>query len=303
MDLKPAHLRSLSEVARTGTIAAAAESLGYTPSAISQQMAALERVTGRDLLEPVGRKVRLTDAGRVLVVHARRVLGALEETQAALEASGSEVRGVLQVGVFESVASLLLPPLLEAIAGDYPGLRVCAHQVEPDDATEAVAAGSLDAAFVLDFASESSGQGLQRTHVCHDWFRVVLADHDPITEQEIDLRRLEGRDLIVDSGGSAGGGYVLRACRDAGFEPVIRHELHDYPAVLRLVSGGGVVALVPDLALVAVPPAVRVIDPVPGVSRDVHLITRPSSSKRPSVAALMTAVARVATDLGLDTTR
>jgi DNA-binding transcriptional LysR family regulator len=294
MDLKPAHLRTLSEVARTGTITGAADSLGYTSSAISQQMAALRKAAGRDLLEAVGRNVRLTDAGRVLVVHARNVLGALEETQAALEASGSEVGGVLEVGVFESFANLLLPPLLATIGRDHPDLRVSAHQVELAHAAEAVASTALDAAFVLDFPAESSAQGLQRTHVCRDSFRVVVAADDPITGTEVDLRELDDREFIGET-------YLFQACREAGFEPTIRHQLHDYPAVLRLVAAGGLVALIPDLGLVGVPAGVRVIDPIPQVHREVDLITRPSSSQRPSVIAFMNAVARVADQLGLDT--
>lgn len=300
MDLKPTHLRTLTEVARAGTISGAAEALGYTPSALSQQIAALERTTGRQLLEPVGRTVRLTDAGRVLVDHAQRILGAFEEAAAALEATDTAIAGELRVGMFESVAAFLLPRVLDELTA-YPDLQVNAEQIEPSSAAAAVAAGTLDAAFVLDFIPEQATRGLDHTPVCRDRFRIVVGRDDPLTGPTADLRVLEGRDLIVEAHDASGGGYVHRACRAAGFAPTVRHHLHDYPAILRLVQRGETVALVPDLGLAFVPPDVRIIDPTPGSHRDVDLVTRPSSTDRPAVAALIRAVHTAATDLGLDT--
>jgi DNA-binding transcriptional LysR family regulator len=295
VDLKPGHLRTLREIARAGTIAAAADSLGYTPSAISQQMTALTKDVGHSLLEPEGRGVRLSDAGRVLVRHTDQVLNALEEARSAIEASFAKPAGELQVGVFESFATALLPGLLDALARSQPALRVCVQQMHPDEATHAVATGVLDAAFVPDFASKAGDRRLLRRHVCRDWFRIAVADDDPITGNAAPITELEGRDLIGEV-------YVFPACRQAGFEPTIRHHLHDYTAVLQLVASGNVVALVPDLALTSKPSGVRLVDPIPDMSRDIQIVTRHSSADRPAIEALTDLAVQMASRLGLDTT-
>src|SRR5919197_3588517 len=115
MDMPWPGLRSLREVARRGTIVAAADAQGYTAGAVSQQLAVLERAAGKPLLERVGRRVQLTDAGRVLVDHAERILRAEEEARAALETAGDEVAGTLTIATFASfAASLLAPSIVDA---------------------------------------------------------------------------------------------------------------------------------------------------------------------------------------------
>src|SRR6266487_2836245 len=144
MELDVRRLRILREVAERGTITAAAESLGFTPSAISQQLSALERESGTALLERVGRRVRLTDAGQVLVGHTGPVLAALEEARAALEQSRDAIAGELRVAASGSVARALVIPVAAAITAARPRLRVTVLEHETDDGLRELRLGRLD---------------------------------------------------------------------------------------------------------------------------------------------------------------
>jgi DNA-binding transcriptional LysR family regulator len=159
MDFTLQQLRMLREVATRNTIAAAAESLGYTASAVSQQLAGLERSTGVAVLERIGRNVRLTDAGRELVRHANELLAGVEAAQVALERVQNEVRGDLEITVYESVAATLLPTLLGQLAERYPELRVRTRQCDPDLAIEALALGDVDLALTIGLPHKPSSRG------------------------------------------------------------------------------------------------------------------------------------------------
>src|SRR3984893_8597073 len=116
MTLDVRRMRLLREVALRGTIAATAEAMSYTASAVSQQLSALEKETGTELLERNGRRVRLTEAGRTLVAHTEAVLSELERAEAALEAVGTTVSGVVRVAAFPSVAAAVVAPALASLA-------------------------------------------------------------------------------------------------------------------------------------------------------------------------------------------
>src|ERR1700728_4769084 len=124
-------LRLLFELSRRGTITAVAEALAYTPSAVSQQLATLEREAGVTLLERTGRRVALTAAGVVLARYAESVLAVLEEASAALAATRSSLTGPLHIGAFPSAARTILPPALVALGGEHPGLELMATELDP----------------------------------------------------------------------------------------------------------------------------------------------------------------------------
>ncbi len=297
MDLTVQHLKLLREVANRGTIAAAAEALGYTPSAVSQQLNGLEKSTGVAVLERVGRNVRLTDAGRVLVSHADDLLAGLEAAQAAIEQVQSEVRGRLELSVYESVAATLLPPLLDRLALQYPELTVATRQLEPDPAMEAIAAGDLDLAFTIDYVQPATSGKVLRETVLKDEFFLVVADDDPITDSKIPLSAVADRVFISDPVDVSCGRCVLNACRSAGFEPNILHQLEDYPAVLRLVATGHGVALIPHLGLIHKPEGVRALALEEPVHRLVQVAFRGSSEDRPVIRAVRETLREVAVDV------
>lgn len=291
----------LREVQSQGTIAAAADQLGYTASAVSQQLSAIERITGVAVLERVGRNVFLTDAGRELVSHATAILDQLEEARAAVERVAGTVAGTLRIGVIESVANSILPPLLANLAHDHPDLDVRTIQAD-QDAAKKVRSGEIDLAFTVDLpdALTNSDDRIDRLLVCRDWFKVVLHAEHEIGTSVVDLADLASHRLIASPPELSCGKCLVDACRSAGFEPDYAHQLEDYPTILRLVASGAGIGLVPDLGLRRLPEGIRVAELKVPVSRQIELVWRRSSTDRPAIQAVADAVVGVAVDLGLD---
>lgn len=292
MDFNLHQLRMLREVARRKTIAAAAESLGYTSSAISQQLANLEKATGVAVLERVGRNVRLTDAGRELVRHADDLLARFEAAQVAVERVNNEVRGQLDMAVYESVAATLLAPLLARLRSAYPDLSLRTRQADPDQALDALAAGDIDLAFAIDYrhAPAPPRDDIVRFPLLEDRFHLVVAENDALRGPRVALADLANRPFISSPPSLSCGRCVVSACRDAGFDPDIVHQLDDYPTTLLLVAAGEGVALVPDLGLIEKPPGIRVIELEGTFSRTVQLAYRSASAGRPSIVAVRDAL-------------
>jgi molybdate transport repressor ModE-like protein len=305
VDLSLHQLRLLREVADRGTIAAAAEAAGYTPSAVSQQLAGLEKAAGTPVLERVGRNVRLTDAGRELVRHAETLLAQLEEAQVALERLGTDVRGTVEISVFESAAATLLAPTLTRIGARFPELRLRTRQMDPDAAFTALGRGDIDLAFVLDYPHAPGPQpaDIERLHICTDWFRLVVPSDYSIRAGPVELASLAGHDFVASPPDLSCGRCISQACRDAGFEPDITHQLDDYPTTLRLIAGGAGISLIPDLGLIDIPPGVRVLELDRPMSRSLQLGYRKASAGRPGLQAVCEIVLEVARELELDLSR
>lgn len=303
MDFTLQQLRLLREVATRGTIAAAASAVGYTPSAVSQQLAGLERAVGVAVLERVGRNVRLTDAGRELVDHADQLLTGVEAAQVALERLQGEARGELKVSVYESVGSTLLAPLLSLLAARHPHLRLRTQFMDhnPEEAIDRLAMGDLDIAFATDYpdAPEEPRAGIVRELLLDDRFALVVAEDDPLIGPTVSLGQVADRPFIASSPAVSCGRYVVTACRQQGFEPDIVHELDDYPTALRLVAAGIGVAVIPSLGLVHVPPGIRAIALDEPVTRHVQLAFRDASAERPAIVAVRAALADVIADLDI----
>jgi DNA-binding transcriptional LysR family regulator len=295
VDMSIQQLRMLREVAIRGTIVAAASSLGYTPSAVSQQLGGLERSTGVAVLERVGRNVRLTDAGRELVRHAGDLLASLEAARAAMEQVAGEVRGTVELSVYESVAVTLLVPLLEQLGDQHPELQVRTRQLDVEPALEAVAAGTVDVAFTLDYAHAPMSQpaGVSSTSLLDDVFHLVVPSGDAVGVTTASLIDFADRRFIASSTATSCGSSVVVACRSAGFEPDIAHQIDDFPTMMRLVAAGAGVALVPDLGLLGLPAGVRVVDIDRPFSRTIQIAYRTASAARPAVAAVHDALVAV----------
>lgn len=304
MEISIQQLRMLREVANQGTIAAAAEKLGYTPSAVSQQLSAVEKVTGIAVLERVGRNVMLTDAGRELVRHAEMVLTHLEKAQAAIEQVHGAVSGTLRLGFLESIGGSMLGPLIGRLREEYPDLSMRTRWVDGIDPLALVGSGELDMAFTVDYPSAPNGlpAGLAAEQVCVDWFRIVAASSRwaGVPPSVMDVADLATDEFIAPPWADSCGKAVTLTCRRAGFEPDVAHEVPDYPATLRLVAAGIGVSLVPDLGLRIVPDGVAIIDPKDPVCRTVELVYRTSSSERPAIRAVADAVHQLAIEMGLD---
>ncbi len=295
VDVTLRQLRMIREVAARGTIAAAAESLGYTPSAVSQQLAVLERITGVPVLERVGRGVHLTDAGRELVHHAHGVLTRMEEAQAAIEEVATVPRGNVRLAIFESFASSLMPEVVHRLWESHPKLVVRSVELDPDKALNTLVMGSTDVALVVDYphAPSPRPRGVERRLLREERFRLVVPADDELSGL-VDLADLADRAFVMGSADTSWGRSVLQACREAGFDPDIHHEIDKTPATLQLVAAGAGIALIPDLALTDTPAAVRILDLAEPVARTIEVAYREASLRRPAIRVVLETIVDVA---------
>jgi DNA-binding transcriptional LysR family regulator len=278
-------LRLLLELARRGTITAAAEALAYTPSAVSQQLAALEREAGVPLLERTGRRVALTPAGVVLAGYAESVLAVLEEASAALAATRDSLTGPLRIGAFPSAARVILPPALVALGRDHPGLELMVTELDPVDVPDALRGGALDVAltFVYDYVPAAPDSGIDTEPLLEEI--VYLATPDVARASIADCRDAP---WIAGSPGTLCHTLVLRACEASGFTPRIRHHADDFGTVLALVAAGLGVSLVPQLGI-GDAPAEATLTPL-ACHRRSSIAYRKGTRDHPAIAAFVAAV-------------
>jgi DNA-binding transcriptional LysR family regulator len=287
-------LRVLREFAARGTIAATADALGYTPPAVSQQLASLEREAGVELLERSGRTRRLTPAGAELVAHTEAVLRELEAAEAALARQSTAVAGVLRAAAFPSAHRALLPPALGRLARDHPDLRAHTRELEPEDSIPLLKLGELDLVIAQEypFAPQTADAALERTPLRQDPIRLAVpAGHPAAAPGTVDLARHAEVPWIAGRQGSFCHTVVLHVCREAGFEPAIAHYTNDFATAYGLVAIGAGFALVPDLA--GPPPeGVAIVGTDRSVpSRRIFAAVRAGSGARPVVAACLEALA------------
>lgn len=280
-------LRLLRELAHRGTIAAVAEALSYTPSAVSQQLATLEREAGVSLLERTGRRVRLTPAGRSLVGHAEQVLAELERAEATLAAS-TGMRGRLRIGAVPSAARSLLPPVLVALGREHPGLELAVEEIDPLAAAEAVRTGDLDVALTqqYDLVPAPDSPALESVMVLSE--PMYLATERPVAPADDPVRGLRADPWILGKPGTLCRTAAERICQTAGFEPRVRHQTDDFPTALALVAAGQGHALLPALGTVDCPAGV-VLTELPQTSR-VMLVNRSGAGAHPATTAFREAV-------------
>ncbi|MDH6127185.1 LysR family transcriptional regulator [Kitasatospora sp. GP82] len=240
-------LRLLRELAHLGTIAAVADSLSFSPSAVSQQLSVLEREAGVPLLERSGRRVALTPAGRNLVRHAEAVLERLEQAGAELAHARRGLAGPLRIGTYPSAARSIIPAALAELAGRHPGLVPMVTEVDPAAVAAALRAGELDVALIheYDLVPAEPEPGLAATAALFTE-PMYLAAPAPGG-----LAEHRHSPWIMAPPGTLCHSMALRACEAAGFTPQVRHRIDDFTTVLALVAAGQGVALVPHLGTTA----------------------------------------------------
>src|SRR5690349_6212565 len=277
-------LRLLKELHERGTIAAVADALQFTPSAVSQQLPMLERETNVTLLEKAGRGVRLTDPALVLVEHATALLDRAARAEADLAAAAGTVAGRARIATFQSVALTLAIPMMERLELEAPRLRTELIEAEPEQALPALALGDLD----LVLGDEWQHQplrlppGLERHELFDDPVHVAV----PERLRDAAFADLAHEPWTTGHPGMAWEELTRRACRELGaFEPDIRHRTNDATVSLALVARGLAVALVPRLAVPEHHPGV-VLKPT-GVKRRILAVVREADAARPSVQALV----------------
>jgi DNA-binding transcriptional LysR family regulator len=293
-------LRLLHEFSRRGTIAATAVALGYSPSAISQQLTALERQAGQALLDRTARSAQLTEAGWRLAEHAGRILTQVDAAEADLAGNSGTPSGRLVISAFPTAALTLAAPAVQHLSR-YPDLRIVVRQASPADGLDRLRSGEVDLALVDDWPWEATPRPdalLFVTLLRDPLVFVVPADH-PLATNENDP---------VDPAAFADQTWIAappdepsRRALDAMFaaldpRPTITWEFQGLDTIVNLVAQGLGVAITPRLALGAGRDrlAVRTL-PAATIERTVYAVVRRAHTERPAITAAIDAL-RIAAD-------
>ncbi|MEY2847907.1 MAG: hypothetical protein RI885_572 [Actinomycetota bacterium] len=290
LDLR--RLRLLRELSIRGTLAAVAESLAYSPSAVSQQLALLETEAGVPLFVRSGRRVQLTPQAVVLVEHTTALLERLELAESDLGTSLDSVRGTVRLAVFQSAALAIIPRALTALAARHPQLRLEVVQREPEAALSAVWAREFDLVIAEQYPAHSAPlvADLDRVPLCTDALRLGTARGAGVRS----LDEAAASAWVMEPRGTASRHWAEQACRLAGFEPDVRFETADLMAHIRLVESGNAVAILPDLVWSGEPPTLDMVG-LPGTpERTVFTSARPGSATRAAIVACREVLAEVA---------
>lgn len=283
-------LRLLRDLARLGTIAAVAEAHAYSASAVSQQLAALQREAGVPLLEKTGRGVALTPAAVALVGHTETVLAALEAAAASLAAARTGLSGAVRIGAFPTAVHTLLPAALVALARDHPALDLMVTELDPAAAPEALRERRLDVALLHDYdlAPVDPDPTLDSTPLLDETVYLAVpssADTAPVADPVAGFRDAA---WIMSAPGTLCHTVAVRACQAAGFSPRARHHVDDFTAVLTLVAAGQGVALVPELGAARLPGGVSLLPLT--ARRRTRIAYRRGAGDHPAVAACVAAL-------------
>ena len=247
-------LRVLKEVAERGSFSAAAESLAYTQSAVSQQIAALERESGTTLVDRGPRGIRLTDAGRALVQHAEDILCRLGAAEAELEAIAGLRGGRVRLSAFPTARATIGPLAVKTFMARHPGVEMQLFEREPEDGVAMLKSGELDIALSIGY--EGAGtvhnptDGVEEIDLLEDpTYLAMPADHRYARKARTRLSDFSEESWIHSACKGTCGAVALRALHNAGFEPTIVFETDDYNVAQGLVAAGMGVTLLPEMAL------------------------------------------------------
>jgi DNA-binding transcriptional LysR family regulator len=287
-------LRLLLEFEQRGTIAATAAALGYTPSAVSQQLAALEREAGAALLDRTPRTAELTEAGHRLAARAAEILALIEAAEADLAAP--EPVGRVAMTAFPS-AAVAFAPALTRTARAHPGLSLLLRQTQGDEEVlRLVRTGQVDVAILDDWSGRleiSQPPAIRFFPLVTDPLVLVVPRGHPVAgQQRIQLRKLRDEAWIVAPAGEPSRQAVDRLLAGVGGAAPVPWEFEGLGTILSLVARGIGIAALPRLALAAGERrvAVRTLPGQQALARDVFAVARASSVNRPSVAAILAAV-------------
>ena len=294
LDVK--RLKVLREVARSGSFSAAADELGYTQPAISQQISALEREAGTRLLQRGSRGVTLTDAGRSLVDHSDAILARLAAAEEELEAIAGLRGGRLRLASFPTAGATLVPLAIAMFSDRHPDVELSLIEAEPEDALPRLRAGDLDVALTFEYSSlpgsayETLNEEVELVHLLDDPMYVALPlDHPLAHRRTIRLEQLAEESWSqADCAGLCGRMHVA-ACEAAGFEPRVGFQSDDYNVVQGLVAAGVAISLIPELALSNLRDDVAIVS-----------LGKRAPVRRVAAATLPSAVRSAATDAMLD---
>ena len=289
-----AALSSLQAVDTHGSVVGAARALGFTPSAISQQVKRLERQTGIPLLERVGRGVILTSHARQLVDTGARLLDDLEQLEAGLRQTLGTVAGHVRVVAFSTAMRGLVAPVARRLLDTYPGLELTLVEREPWDTVDLVAGGQYEMGVVHTWGDVPIDvpEHLDRTSIAADVADVIVhRNHRLASRSSVTPHDLVDEGWIATPEGTICRQWLSRMYDGTGRRPRIAHESAEFESHLSLTRSGLGIALIPRLGRAALDPelvALKVNDPVP--TRDVVVVHRRTMSESPAIRAILAAL-------------
>jgi DNA-binding transcriptional LysR family regulator len=251
------HHAALQALADEGSFGRAAERLGYTQSAVSQQIATLERIVGERLVERPGgpRPVSLTEAGRLLLHHAQSIVARLQAAQADLAALRAGEAGSLLIGTFQSAGARLLPTIMRRYRDRWPNVEIRLDELEDEAIALAVERGEIDVGFVLLPVGDVP---LETTELLHDPHVLIVAAGSPLATQRPTLHEIAAEPL-VGFRDAHGVEPIMAGFRSEGIEPRWAFRSNDNPTIQGLVAGGLGVAVMPRLTVDVGDPRIAVV--------------------------------------------
>jgi molybdate transport repressor ModE-like protein len=295
LDLK--RLRVLAEVARRGSFSAAADALYLSQSAVSQQVATLEREVGMSLLDRTNGGPKLTDAGRTLVDHGEAAIARLEEAEQEVAAIAGLEGGELRIASFPTASAVLLTEALAEFSASHPKVRLSVTEAEPEESLPMLHAAEIDLALTFDYTTlpAKDDRDLDRELLLTESMYVALPrDHPLAGADRVRLADLADEAWVCGTRPSSCSQAVVETCRAAGFEPRIAFESDEYPVLQGYVAAGLGYTLLPDLAL----PTLRsdlVVRPTRPAApkRRVWAATRVEGARSPATEAMVETLGRV----------
>jgi DNA-binding transcriptional LysR family regulator len=285
-------LHALSAIRARGSVAAAAAALGYTPSAVSQQLSRLESQTKTILLEPYGRSVRLTAAGEQLAISADRILQEWEAAEASLERLRGTVCGTVRVAAFPTVARGLLPEVVAALRRDQPDLEISLFETASHRTLEMLKDGDCDVAVAHDWPETPLNlpPGIGAELLGSDVADIVLsADHPFSGQRRIALRDLAGERWTAEPG-SVAHDLLVHVLGSEANALHVQFAVREFPTQLALIASGLAIGLVPRMGRTQLPDGVLAIPTDPPLARRIYAAIRSVSAPRPSIQAVLAAL-------------
>ena len=280
-------LRVIDAVARHGSVTAAARELHYSQPSVTHHLSRLEAETGAQLLQRVGRGVRLTPAGQLLADRATEILGRIDAANAELSAHVGLTAGRVRLAGFSSAIASLVPSAVAALTGRHPGLEISLTDTHPPEALDLLRAGKVEVAIIFRYdETEAEPSGVRMHHLLDDPVYLLSSRRG---------RKLAGlRDATWIAGCERCAGHLVSLCADEGFEPRIGYTSDDMVVMQALVMAGLGVATLPGLALRAHRAEGIVARELPGSKRHVYAATYGEPPDPPATAAVLAALSEAA---------
>jgi molybdate transport repressor ModE-like protein len=288
-------IRVLREVVQQGSFSGAADSLHLSQSAISQQVAALEREVGQPLLERTSDGPKLTAAGEVLISHGDAVIARLDEAERELAEIGGLEGGRLRLMSFPTASATLVTRAMADFKARFPNIELHFAEGEPEDSIPGLRSGEIDIAVAFDYpiSPEDFGRDTEAELILEEPMRIALPPGHPLAaSRTVEVKALADEDWLCGDRPSSCREHVLTCCRSAGFEPRISFESDDYQVLQGLVAAGLGVTLLPDLAGEYPGVELRDIVPEPPMRR-IWGVTREEASRSPATEEMVSVLKEV----------